>query len=168
MINDELIFNVCVGNCDYEQERYFFSSKESKYRNGNRMNRKTNCGYWKATGSDKKISSSTSNDGIMGIRKTLVFYQGKSPNGSKTDWVLHEYRLVGVETSACNSTQVSSFQIKDVCIRFLISGGHSINIFFNSDFWLPQTLTVVQTLRWNDMLIGCSWKLYVQVTFSFK
>lgn len=114
MINDELIFNVCVGNCDYEQERYFFSSKESKYRNGNRMNRKTNCGYWKATGSDKKISSSTSNDGIMGIRKTLVFYQGKSPNGSKTDWVLHEYRLVGVETSACNSNQVSSVQIKDV------------------------------------------------------
>ncbi|KAK7350724.1 hypothetical protein VNO77_09628 [Canavalia gladiata] len=89
------------GNCD-EQERYFFSSKEAKYRNGNRMNRTTKSGYWKATGSDKKISSSTSN-GIDGVRKTLVFYEGKSPNGSRTDWIMHEYRLVTVETTASNS-----------------------------------------------------------------
>ncbi|KAJ1411875.1 NAC domain [Sesbania bispinosa] len=99
------------GNCD-EQERYFFSSKEAKYRNGNRMNRTTKCGYWKATGSDKRISSPMCN-GIVGIRKTLVFYEGKSPNGSKTDWVLHEYRLVSVETSACNSTQSYVNEIGD-------------------------------------------------------
>ncbi|TKY60553.1 NAC domain-containing protein 83 [Spatholobus suberectus] len=91
------------GNCD-PQERYFFSPKEAKYRNGNRMNRTTKCGYWKATGSDKRISSSTCN-GIVGIRKTLIFYEGKSPKGSRTDWVLHEYRLVSVETGACNSSQ---------------------------------------------------------------
>ncbi|XP_061349535.1 NAC domain-containing protein 83-like [Gastrolobium bilobum] len=99
------------GNCD-QQERYFFSSKEAKYRNGNRMNRTTNCGYWKATGKDKKISSSTCN-GIVGIRKTLVFYEGKSPNGSRTHWVLHEYRLVSVETSACNSNQNHVNEIGD-------------------------------------------------------
>ncbi|RDY04673.1 NAC domain-containing protein 83 [Mucuna pruriens] len=91
------------GNCD-DQERYFFSSKEAKYRNGNRMNRTTNSGYWKATGSDKKISSSVSN-GIVGLRKTLVFYQGKSPNGSRTDWVMHEYRLLSLDTTASTSSQ---------------------------------------------------------------
>nr|QDX01730.1 NAC domain-containing protein NAC95 [Medicago sativa subsp. falcata] len=90
------------GGCD-EQERHFFSSKEAKYRNSNRMSRTTKCGYWKATGSDKKISSSTCN-GIVGLRKTLVFYEGKSPNGSRTDWILHEYRLINVETTN-NSTQ---------------------------------------------------------------
>ncbi|RZC17411.1 Protein BEARSKIN2 [Glycine soja] len=46
-----------------------------------------------ATGSDKIISSSVSNIGFAGLRKTLVFYEGKSPNGSRTDWVMHEYRL---------------------------------------------------------------------------
>lgn len=90
------------GNCE-AQERYFFSPKEAKYRNGNRMNRTTKCGYWKATGSDKRISSSTCN-GIVGIRKTLIFYEGKSPKGSRTDWVLHEYRLVSLENGACNSS----------------------------------------------------------------
>ncbi|ESW31983.1 hypothetical protein PHAVU_002G283600 [Phaseolus vulgaris] len=92
------------GNCD-PQERYFFSPKEAKYRNGNRMNRTTKCGYWKATGSDKRISSSSNAcNGIVGIRKTLIFYEGKSPKGSRTDWVLHEYRLVNAETGACNSS----------------------------------------------------------------
>lgn len=38
-----------------EQEKYFFSTKEVKYPNGNRSNRATNSGYWKATGIDKQI-----------------------------------------------------------------------------------------------------------------
>ncbi|XP_028766230.1 NAC domain-containing protein 83-like [Neltuma alba] len=97
------------GNCE-EQERYFFSHKEAKYRNGNRMNRTTRSGYWKATGSDKKISSPTNNNNnnsFSGVRKTLAFYEGKAPNGSRTNWVMHEYRLVIAETSAPNSTHLS-------------------------------------------------------------
>ncbi|CAL0306736.1 unnamed protein product [Lupinus luteus] len=86
------------GNCE---ERYFFSSKDTKYRNGNRMNRTTNSGYWKASGTDKRISTSAC-DGIVGIRKTLVFYEGKSPNGSRTNWVLHEHRLVTIENNYVN------------------------------------------------------------------
>ncbi|GMP34204.1 hypothetical protein CsSME_00007176 [Camellia sinensis var. sinensis] len=87
-----------------EQERYFFTKKEAKYQNGNRTNRSTSCGYWKATGSDKKITCSTRKH-VMGMKKTLVFYTGKSPNGSRTDWIMHEYSLVNLGTTNCNDQQ---------------------------------------------------------------
>ncbi|KAL8121433.1 NAC domain-containing protein 83 [Apium graveolens] len=77
---------------DSEQERYFFSTREVKYPNGNRSNRATASGYWKATGLDKKIVSSRGNQ-VVGMKKTLVFYRGKPPHGSRTDWIMHEYRL---------------------------------------------------------------------------
>ncbi|KAF7834062.1 NAC domain-containing protein 83-like [Senna tora] len=90
------------GNSE-EEERYFFSNKEAKYRNGNRMNRTTKSGYWKATGSDKKISCLNThygNSGFGGLRKTLVFYKGKAPNGSRTNWIMHEYRLLTTHNSS--------------------------------------------------------------------
>lgn len=141
---------VCLGSCDH-QERYFFSSKEAKYRNSNRMNRTTKCGYWKATGSDKRISSPTCN-GIVGIRKTLVFYEGKSPNGSRTDWVLHEYRLVSVETSTnCNSTQVinqvSSWIIFFTCISNILYNNNNKNLIFKY-FWGWQQNYANETGDW--------------------
>lgn len=82
---------------DLEQERYFFSTKEAKYPNGNRSNRATNSGYWKATGLDKQIVTSKGNH-VVGMKKTLVFYRGKPPHGSRTDWIMHEYRLLNTTT----------------------------------------------------------------------
>ncbi|XP_027349046.1 NAC domain-containing protein 83 isoform X3 [Abrus precatorius] len=83
---------------DLEQERYFFSTKEAKYPNGNRSNRATNSGYWKATGLDKQIITSKGNH-VVGMKKTLVFYRGKPPHGSRTDWIMHEYRLLSSSQS---------------------------------------------------------------------
>lgn len=74
-------------------ERYFFSFKDRKYPSGTRTNRATSAGFWKATGRDKAVLSSRSNRGVIGMRKTLVFYKGRAPNGRKTDWIIHEYRL---------------------------------------------------------------------------
>ncbi|KAK8617361.1 hypothetical protein V6N13_080277 [Hibiscus sabdariffa] len=87
---------------DLEQERYFFSTREAKYPNTNRSNRATLSGYWKATGLDKQILTSRGNQ-TVGMKKTLVFYRGKAPNGCRTDWIMHEYRVVCAETSACNA-----------------------------------------------------------------
>ncbi|CAJ1845354.1 unnamed protein product [Sphenostylis stenocarpa] len=84
---------------DLEQERYFFSTKEAKYPNGNRSNRATNSGYWKATGLDKQIVASKGNQ-VVGMKKTLVFYRGKPPHGFRTDWIMHEYRLLNSPTSS--------------------------------------------------------------------
>ncbi|KAI5009328.1 hypothetical protein ZWY2020_011465 [Hordeum vulgare] len=73
-------------------EWYFFSFKDRKYPSGTRTNRATAAGFWKATGRDKPVTSSRSR-GVIGMRKTLVFYTGRAPNGRKTDWIIHEYRL---------------------------------------------------------------------------
>ncbi|XP_052190568.1 NAC domain-containing protein 30-like isoform X1 [Diospyros lotus] len=74
-----------------QNEWYFFSHKDRKYPTGSRTNRATAAGFWKATGRDKAVVSG--NRRIIGMRKTLVFYRGRAPNGRKTQWIIHEYRL---------------------------------------------------------------------------
>ncbi|MBA0839439.1 hypothetical protein Goarm_005161, partial [Gossypium armourianum] len=76
-----------------EQEWYFFSPRDRKYPNGARPNRATTSGYWKATGTDKPIITSNGNQKV-GVKKALVFYGGKPPKGIKTNWIMHEYRLI--------------------------------------------------------------------------
>nr|XP_043606960.1 NAC domain-containing protein 6 [Erigeron canadensis] len=76
-----------------EREWYFFVPRSIKNGNGGRPNRTTKNGFWKATGSDRKIFSSSKTNKYLGLKKTLVFYKGRAPNGSKTDWVMSEYRL---------------------------------------------------------------------------
>ncbi|KAL7592401.1 NAC transcription factor 56 isoform X1 [Lactuca sativa] len=76
-----------------DQEWYFFSPRDRKYPNGMRPNRAATSGYWKATGTDKPILSSRG-DQKVGVKKALVFYGGKPPKGIKTNWIMHEYRLV--------------------------------------------------------------------------
>uniref|UniRef100_A0A7N0SXV8 NAC domain-containing protein n=1 Tax=Kalanchoe fedtschenkoi TaxID=63787 RepID=A0A7N0SXV8_KALFE len=73
-----------------EKEWYFFSPRDRKYPNGSRPNRVAGSGYWKATGTDKVI---TTEGRKVGIKKALVFYIGKAPKGTKTNWIMHEYRL---------------------------------------------------------------------------
>ncbi|XP_061355184.1 NAC domain-containing protein 72-like [Gastrolobium bilobum] len=74
-----------------EKEWYFFSPRDRKYPNGSRPNRVAGSGYWKATGTDKII---TTEGKKVGIKKALVFYVGKAPKGTKTNWIMHEYRLL--------------------------------------------------------------------------
>ncbi|KAG6422599.1 hypothetical protein SASPL_119177 [Salvia splendens] len=81
---------LCRIGTEDENEWYFFSHKDKKYPTGTRTNRATTAGFWKATGRDKGIYSKQE---LIGMRKTLVFYKGRAPNGQKSDWIMHEYRL---------------------------------------------------------------------------
>ncbi|VAI24774.1 unnamed protein product [Triticum turgidum subsp. durum] len=76
-----------------EREWYFFVPRDRKAGSGGRPNRTTERGFWKATGSDRAIRSSGDPKRVIGLKKTLVFYQGRAPRGTKTDWVMNEYRL---------------------------------------------------------------------------
>ncbi|XP_028804379.1 NAC domain-containing protein 7 isoform X1 [Neltuma alba] len=81
---------LCRIGSEEQNEWYFFSHKDKKYPTGTRTNRATKAGFWKATGRDKAIYS---RHFLIGMRKTLVFYKGRAPNGQKSDWIMHEYRL---------------------------------------------------------------------------
>ncbi|XP_059432998.1 NAC domain-containing protein 21/22-like isoform X2 [Corylus avellana] len=73
-------------------EWYFFSFRDRKYATGFRTNRATISGYWKATGKDRTVVDPVTRE-VVGMRKTLVFYRNRAPNGIKTGWIMHEFRL---------------------------------------------------------------------------
>lgn len=94
---------------DSKERRYFFGKGF-----GSKRRRVSGCGYWKGTGKDVEIVASGSNRAV-GKKRALVFYEGKLGAGTRTQWVMHEYRLVGSGTLAppnpnpnsnSNSTQV--------------------------------------------------------------
>ncbi|CAN6300323.1 unnamed protein product [Urochloa humidicola] len=90
----------CKIGYEEQSDWYFFSYKDRKYPTGTRTNRATLTGFWKATGRDKAVRDTKQGGGLIGMRKTLVFYTGRAPNGRKTDWIMHEYRLETDENAA--------------------------------------------------------------------
>ncbi|KAI9114544.1 hypothetical protein K1719_014242 [Acacia pycnantha] len=94
------------GGVEGEREGYFFCRRGRKYRNSKRPNRVTvsGSGFWKATGIDKPIEGDQ-NGVVIGLKKSLVYYQGSAGKASKTDWMMHEFRL---PPSSPNNNSTSS------------------------------------------------------------
>ncbi|XP_051181363.1 NAC domain-containing protein 58 [Lolium perenne] len=92
-----------------DREWYFFTPRDRKYPNGVRPNRAAGSGYWKATGTDKPIRSSATNESV-GVKKALVFYKGRPPKGIKTNWIMHEYRLATADAHAANTYRPMRFR----------------------------------------------------------
>ncbi|KAJ6414944.1 PROTEIN CUP-SHAPED COTYLEDON 2-RELATED [Salix viminalis] len=83
-----------------EREWYFFCRRGRKYKNSIRPNRVTRSGFWKATGIDKPIYSVGKLHFCIGLKKSLVYYRGSAGKGTKTDWMMHEFRLPATENTA--------------------------------------------------------------------
>lgn len=96
-----------------EREWYFFSPRDRKYPNGARPNRAAASGYWKATGTDKPIHTAVGGIRKIGVKKALVFYEGRAPKGVKTNWIMHEYRLAEGVCASVHAHRKGSLRLDD-------------------------------------------------------
>ncbi|XP_010538911.1 PREDICTED: NAC domain-containing protein 17-like [Tarenaya hassleriana] len=85
-----------------DRQWFFFTPRSRKYPNGARSSRGTANGHWKVTGKDRTI---VYNSRAVGIKKTLVYYRGRAPNGERTDWVMHEYTMDEEELGKCQNAK---------------------------------------------------------------
>nr|GMD33353.1 NAC domain-containing protein 90-like [Ipomoea batatas] len=92
---------------DDEQWFYFMPGPENIARGG-KPNRLTTEGYWKATGCPSLVFSI--NNRVIGEKRTMVFYTGRAPNGTKTEWKINEYKAVHGEASA--SAPLSDLELR--------------------------------------------------------
>ncbi|PRQ32462.1 putative transcription factor NAM family [Rosa chinensis] len=93
---------LCRGDTE---QWFFFTPRQQREAQGGRPNRTTASGYWKATGSPGYVYSSDNR--VIGVKKTMVFYKGKAPTGRKTKWKMNEYRAID-ETAAPSATTSNS------------------------------------------------------------
>lgn len=79
----------------------------------------TRNGYWSPSGTSTKIYL---NDKIIGFKDTLEFYWGCRPNGTKSKWIIFEYRL--------NSDKLDAALIDELIKAKVILACHSKFFFF--------------------------------------
>ncbi|KAK3408246.1 hypothetical protein EUGRSUZ_J00521 [Eucalyptus grandis] len=93
---------------------------------GGRPSRSTAVGYWKATGSPCQVYSSENK--VIGMKKSMVFYVGKAPTGRKTKWKLNEYRAIEIISPPApnsSSSSVPMFRLRHeftLCRVYVVSG----------------------------------------------
>uniref|UniRef100_A0A6N2MNY1 NAC domain-containing protein n=2 Tax=Salix viminalis TaxID=40686 RepID=A0A6N2MNY1_SALVM len=107
---------LCQGDTE---QWFFFAPRQEREARGGRPNRTTASGYWKATGSPGHVYSSDNR--VIGLKKTMVFYTGKAPSGRKTKWKMNEYRAIEVHELSNNATPQLRHEFS-LCRVYVISG----------------------------------------------
>ncbi|XP_030956847.1 NAC domain-containing protein 90 isoform X1 [Quercus lobata] len=107
--------------CQADTEQwFFFTPRQEREARGGRPSRTTESGYWKATGSPGYVYSSDNR--VIGVKKTMVFYKGKAPTGRKTKWKMNEYRAIE-EVPSSSSTVVPKLRHEfSLCRVYVVSG----------------------------------------------
>ncbi|KAG2631565.1 transcription factor JUNGBRUNNEN 1-like [Panicum virgatum] len=103
-----------------DKEWYFFCLRGRKYRNSIRPNRVTGSGFWKATGIDRPIYSAAAGRAgdSIGLKKSLVFYRGSAGKGTKTEWMMHEFRLPPRPENPHTSPSEQEAEVWTICRIF--------------------------------------------------
>ncbi|XP_042479704.1 NAC domain-containing protein 68-like [Macadamia integrifolia] len=86
-------------NKNMNQYYYFFTQRKRKHEQGksSRASREVKNGAsWKANSGEQNVKDYKS-DKEIGLKTTLVYYKDKNPK-SKTNWIMHEYRLTTQES----------------------------------------------------------------------
>jgi hypothetical protein len=50
------------------------------------------------------------------MKRTMVFYCGRAPNGKKTDWKMNEYKAIQLDHEAFSSNKLEP-KVRAICIR---------------------------------------------------
>ncbi|KAF8034084.1 hypothetical protein BT93_C0383 [Corymbia citriodora subsp. variegata] len=112
--------------CREDKEQwFFFAPMQEREARGGRPSRSMTTGYWKATGSPGYVYSSENK--VIGVKKSMVFYVGKAPKGRKTQWKLNEYRAIELSPTNPNSSSsnISIPKLKreyTLCRVYVVSG----------------------------------------------
>uniref|UniRef100_A0A0D9WH20 NAC domain-containing protein n=1 Tax=Leersia perrieri TaxID=77586 RepID=A0A0D9WH20_9ORYZ len=77
---------------------FYFCPRQEREARGGRPSRTTPSGYWKAAGTPGWVYSADGRP--IGTKKTMVFYRGRAPAGTKTKWKMNEYRALEDEADA--------------------------------------------------------------------
>jgi len=110
---------LCRGDTE---QWFFFSPGQEREARGGRPSRTTSCGYWKATGSPGYVYSSDNR--VIGVKKSMVFYKGKAPMGRKTKWKMNEYRAISVPHQSNPVTPQVHTIANSSCLCFPTSHSH--------------------------------------------
>ncbi|XVF46669.1 hypothetical protein PTKIN_Ptkin03bG0046400 [Pterospermum kingtungense] len=107
--------------CRGDTEQWFyFTPVQKREARGGRANRTTPSGYWKATGSPSYVYSS--DDRVIGTKKTMVFYKGKASSGKKTKWKMNEYRAIEAVADSSTAATPKLRHEFSLCRVYVVSG----------------------------------------------
>ncbi|XP_008776160.2 NAC domain-containing protein 90-like [Phoenix dactylifera] len=102
------------------EQWFFFCPRQEREAQGGRPTRTTPSGYWKATGSPSFVFSSQNIR--IGVKKTMVFYTGRAPTGTKTKWKMNEYKALEEAAASTSSTPPKLRKEFSVCRVYIKSG----------------------------------------------
>ncbi|XP_074569089.1 NAC domain-containing protein 90-like [Curcuma longa] len=99
----------------------FFCPRQEREAQGGRPTRTTPSGYWKATGSPNLVFSSANR--ALGMKRTMVFYEGRAPVGTLTKWKMNEYRALDQSAAPAAADAPPRFRSEfSVCRVYTRSG----------------------------------------------
>ncbi|XP_062197829.1 NAC domain-containing protein 90-like [Phragmites australis] len=111
-----------AANVHDKEQWFFFCPRAEREAHGGRPARTTPSGYWKATGSPSCVFSSSSNK-VIGVKRTMVFYEGRAPTGNKTKWKMNEYKALAEPAAATAPTAPLRLRNEFSVCRVYISTG---------------------------------------------